>query len=576
MLFIAARSQSMFLGQCAFTCKQAGEETRYGETRLPQFIEMLRAKLFLTTRNDGREAIARKSWKRFVFLAFFFARTASRKPLNSIPLQEINAMQHMLPITENETNSHRSKQRTSADKATRQNRSLTFDTLEKRNLMAVDMTWFSGSTLVVRSDNNATSVTVDQVGSSIRINDNWASRQWSFAASSVGRVEFQGGRGNDRFVNNVAQLPVTAFGGDGNDHLEGYNGIDQLIGGNGNDTLLGYGGDDRIWGGSGSDTIRGGAGSDFMDGQDGDDVLWGESGNDTIYGGAGADELFGGTGNDWLYGNSGNDRLFGDSGNDWLEGMDGHDSLWGGDGSDQVTGGNGADRFLIFGVDSVRDKAGNDTNVRFVNGSSSWTSDELRVVDQGFAKLVNRTDGKGILKDTITNNDLTFYKERSASTDLGYNREETTTTKTWDFYRFKWNRTTTTTRKIIIRDWNENDAQANARAMSTVIHEIGHNWDSAGEMSKYLVNGTSLWNSFLQISGWRTTPAAGYTLSTDGQWYYRSNATFAREYGRTNPKEDFATSWELYFQNNVNYFTGPIGSKLLAVDAFFTGLRHMA
>ena len=37
-------------------------------------------------------------------------------------------------------------------------------------------------------------------------------------------------------------------------------------------------------------------------------------------------------------------------------------------------------------------------------------------------------------------------------------------------------------------------------------------------------------------------------LSTDGKWVYDPAAEFARDYGKTNPYEDFATAFEAYFQ----------------------------
>lgn len=158
-------------------------------------------------------------------------------------------------------------------------------------MASVSQTWFTGQTLFVKTDDAATSIEVRQVGSELVVRDVGASRTWSFAAARVGTVEFQGGAGNDRFVNKMTMLPIRAFGFGGNDHLEGYHAADVFVGGDGDDTLVGYGGDDQFWGGTGNDVILGGNGAD---------QLMGEGGDDQLNGGAGTDRLWGGIGNDVL------------------------------------------------------------------------------------------------------------------------------------------------------------------------------------------------------------------------------------------------------------------------------------
>jgi hypothetical protein len=177
----------------------------------------------------------------------------------------------------------------------------------------------------VRTDNAATSVNVSQVGSNIRISEVGTNRMWDYAASQVGRVDFVGAAGNDRFVNYVYSLPVRAWGLGGNDYLEGYNGADTLVGGDGHDTLVGYGGNDQMWGGYGDDVLRGMAGND---------QLMGEAGNDHLDGGADNDQLWGGDGADILLGGIGNDDMWGEAGNDRLNGQGGIDRMWAGDGND--------------------------------------------------------------------------------------------------------------------------------------------------------------------------------------------------------------------------------------------------
>ncbi len=257
-------------------------------------------------------------------------------------------------------------------------RRLKLESLERRELMAVVSQWFSGDMLVVKTDNNSTSVNVRQVGSQIRIQDLSTNRSWDYAATRVNQVEFQGGRGNDRFVNYARTLPVRAFGGNGNDYLEGYNGADVLVGGDGDDTLVGFGGNDRMWGGDDNDELRGGSGNDKM---------WGGNGNDRIEGGSGNDTGWGQNGNDVLLGGSGNDQLVGGANNDEINGQSGNDKAWGGSGNDvivsidaafadYVEGGSGSDVLWIDRSGSSRDRMYGNTSSdkvqevsRFNNGA---------------------------------------------------------------------------------------------------------------------------------------------------------------------------------------------------------------
>jgi len=124
-----------------------------------------------------------------------------------------------------------------------------------------------------------------------------------FNANLVKKLIFNGGDGNDSFVNTTS-LQTTAYGGNGND---------SLIGGNGNDFLFGGAGDDTLYGGSGNDFLKGDSGNDFLYGMDGDDSL---------NGGAGRDLLDGGAGNDTLV------SIDNNAGQDTLSGGTGLDSFW--------------------------------------------------------------------------------------------------------------------------------------------------------------------------------------------------------------------------------------------------------
>ena len=157
-------------------------------------------------------------------------------------------------------------------------------------------------------------------------------------SSSVTSYRFDGGAGDDYFVNKTSIDGVVSLG-DGNDTAIGGAGKDRIYGGSGNDKLLG---------GAGNDILYGNTGDDWLDGQDGVDRLHGEEGDDRLYGGLGNDwVLSGGAGNDFVDGQEGNDRIQGDAGYDTLIGRDGNDALVGGLGVDILLGGNGDD--ILYG-----------------------------------------------------------------------------------------------------------------------------------------------------------------------------------------------------------------------------------
>jgi RTX calcium-binding nonapeptide repeat (4 copies)/Calpain family cysteine protease len=120
----------------------------------------------------------------------------------------------------------------------------------------------------------------------------------AFAASTLTHVVVNGQAGNDTISLSGAGVPVTVFGGDGNDTLIGSAGNDGLFGENGNDRLVGIAGDDLLSGGNGNDTLDGGPGNDRLMGDYGDDWLNGGAGDDWLYGGAGRDTMYGGDGFD--------------------------------------------------------------------------------------------------------------------------------------------------------------------------------------------------------------------------------------------------------------------------------------
>ncbi len=165
-------------------------------------------------------------------------------------------------------------------------------------------------------------------------------------------------------------VPVSLYGGSGDDLLRGGAAADSLFGGDGQDGFdMGKApaGADVLDGGPGVDaadfsgrtaivrvTLAGGA----DDGEDGegvdvrasveivvggsaDDVLTGNAQANQLNGGPGNDTLSGGAGDDFLFGGAGNDTINGDAGNDYIYGEDGDDILHGGDDDDLVDGNTG-------------------------------------------------------------------------------------------------------------------------------------------------------------------------------------------------------------------------------------------
>jgi hypothetical protein len=134
----------------------------------------------------------------------------------------------------------------------------------------------------------------------------------------IQKIVFHGYGENDRFENS-SWIPSEAYGGDGNDVLNGGLGNDRLFGGAGVDRIYGDMGDDYLDGGDDTDFITGGPGNDTILGGAGDDILNGQAGNDILYGGDGNDVLYGESGDDKLYGGPGVDELDGGSGTNVLK-----------------------------------------------------------------------------------------------------------------------------------------------------------------------------------------------------------------------------------------------------------------
>jgi hypothetical protein len=309
--------------------------------------------------------------------------------------------------------------------------------------------------------------------------------------------------------------------------------------------------------------IHGGAGNDRIDGRNSIKplVIHGDDGDDTIFGGSNGDFLYGDNGNDNLYGGESRDSLFGGNGNDRLF------AGFTGIGYETLFGGSGADRYLISCTErtdilarsGIEDGDSQDAVIKFLAGTKPWTDGEILQVDEGLARLQALTNNTKLLKQADSSR-LTFLRWNDLGPSvLGDNNDKGT-----------------------IRV--SNLAFIAGNLSSTVIHEIGHNWD----------NENSAWAGFLGLSGWVRSPVSKTGL-TPGQftdatgaiqvngkdWWRRQNnlAAFARDYGRYTPFEDWSTTWEVYLANPVSVTAvAPSGNavltqKLQAVDSFFARMR---
>lgn len=240
-------------------------------------------------------------------------------------------------------------------------RAVLFESLEKRELFAIDLVGTElrvtgGSLTDVVSIVYNPRLTGQVMATRIEIAaEGQTTESKSFPIASVGLVRVALGNGDNQFTNQTS-LPSRVFGGTGIDIMSGGTGVDQLYGNGGNDQLKGNAGNDLLDGATGADLLEGGDGDDAMNGGEGNDTVRGDRGNDSIQGGGGVDLLQGGEGNDQVRGNDGadrvqggpgNDSLYGDAGDDILEGEAGLDILWGGLGLDKLVG--GADNDSLYG-----------------------------------------------------------------------------------------------------------------------------------------------------------------------------------------------------------------------------------
>jgi Ca2+-binding RTX toxin-like protein len=394
--------------------------------------------------------------------------------------------------------------------------------------------------------------------------------------SGGGRDYVKGGAGDDRIDGGPTADLLEGddgndriYGGDANDNIYGLAGVDRIFGGADNDYLVGGSSNDKLYGDDGSDTLLGGnqsdlliggVGDDEIHGNDGNDTLIGEANNDTLFGDKNDDQLVGDAGEDWLNGGNGNDTLAGVNDNDTLHGNADNDSLEGGDGDDNLRGdagldtlsggdgldglfggldadtlaGNGgADRLLqreSRSDDTLINRADADVVILFVDDDQSWTDSEIDEIDVGLKWIHQRTHNTKFFK-RASGSDIAILRVF----DLG---PDTLAQNLGDG-------------RIEIADLTFELDEAG----STIAHELAHNWDTNDENPTF--------GDFIEISRWRRRV---------GRWTYDPDADFANDYGRTNPYEDFATSFEVYFDQSK----GPAlwQSKWNYMNTFITSMSE--
>ena len=225
-----------------------------------------------------------------------------------------------------------------------------------------------------------------RVGNEIRVYAQLGGRRHrlAFAKHDVHSILLAACGGDDNVVvDKWVTVPVTAWGGDGNDRLVGGSGHDTIDGGAGNDRIHSgvgddsiidlYGhnwiwsglGDDHVSTGNGNDQILTGDGHDSIDAGDGSNRIWSGPGDDLVVTGSGSDHIWSAAGDDTInagdgrnvvrasHGNdlvttgAGNDWVSAGSGDDVVEAGDGQNVVKAGDGNDTITTGDGNDR--VFG-----------------------------------------------------------------------------------------------------------------------------------------------------------------------------------------------------------------------------------
>jgi Ca2+-binding RTX toxin-like protein len=274
-------------------------------------------------------------------------------------------------------------------------------------------------------------------------------------------------------------------------------------------TINGLGGNDMLRGGSGKDVIGGGTGDDVISGGVGDDVLAGNADNDRLYGNDGADSLTDTSGVNLLYGglNSSLDTLIGAGGKTIYISSNGTPSL------------PGADQNVS-------------ASIAFINGNKSWTEDEITDASLGLFQLAKRTNNTKLLKTSGgTWNSVTFVRDNTNDTDAG---------------AFAYSDNVANINTGTIHIYNPAFTNPTFEPIShTVIHELGHNWDTATENTSTGANSLATFNT---LTGFVSAKA------------------------QTSPQEDWAETFAAPFTIYYDYISG--AAKVAFMEAWFTSMSN--
>ncbi|HMP80127.1 MAG TPA: calcium-binding protein, partial [Pirellulaceae bacterium] len=324
-------------------------------------------------------------------------------------------------------------------------------------------------------------------------------------------------------------------------------------------------GADELYGEEGDDTIYGGLGNDTIYAGEGDDRVWGGAGNDFIDGGPGDDEIYGEDGNDVIFGGPGNDRLHGGNGNDLLDGGPGNDSLIAGaTGVSTLTGGGGNDRFLVFENDVITDVQDIDAVLLFRNTNSNWTNGQMKVIDDGLKLLHEHLGNTRLLKDSLSTAPIVFEK-RNTLPVAGISRNQLNVLFDGSFERV-----------IQFSNWDDNQAAANKVRVNYTVMGIAHNWNSTQEIGNVVTPTQFRWQDFLLQSQWTNenpNQPMFFTRSGNNQWWYANISKFANNPLSTHsPFEDWATVWEIIFDEDLKDERPILNAKIFVVNRLFTAL----
>jgi len=257
-----------------------------------------------------------------------------------------------------------------------------------------------------------------------------------------------------------------------------------LKGGKGNDILQGGNKGEKIYGGDGNDTIDGAHGGDFIDGGKGNDTINGSFGDDKIYDREGKNAIVADRGNDSVTVKNRQDNR--------IERL--HSTRIGDDGS----------------IRQMRESMEREFGVSIREGKERvWSLDELETVRTTLKGLPPplQAAARGLKFDREV-----MSRDKPAAVEGDYNHKGRV--RLYD----------------LGVDGEDTGGLREADLKSVLIHEVAHAYDwKDGKYSP---------NNFWKLSGWEKV----------GKHYFydSSKHNFARDYGRTNPHEDFATAVEFY------------------------------